>query len=251
MSDSLIIPEWPAPPNVKAAISTRLGGRSEKPYNTNNMGLHVGDRVDTVLANRESLLGELGLKRPPQWLEQIHGTRIVGAQSDNVVRTADGCYSREPGLACTVMTADCLPVLICDRGGAQVAAVHAGWRGLAKGILAEAVKTFSCEARQLLVYLGPAISGVHFEVGIEVLETFFEAARAPAQLEAVSAAFRPSERPLHFYADIYALARADLAELGVKAVYGGDACTYGEHERFFSYRRDGQTGRMVSLIWRD
>ncbi len=250
MSEQWISPEWPAPANVKVAISTRMGGESQPPFQSNNMGLHVGDQAERVLANRRMLLAQLALSSEPQWLEQVHGTRVVEAQADGRVRTADGCYTRETGLACVVMTADCLPVLICDRAGTQVSAVHAGWRGLAKGILAKAIDGFSCSPEQLLVYLGPAIGPDHFEVGIDVLEAYFEAARTPGQAEAVSQAFKPSrQRPLYFYADIYRLARAELEALGVTSIYGGDYCTYSEQERFYSYRRDRQTGRMASLIW--
>ena len=248
-TECLVSADWPAPTNVRVAMTTRAGGVSIAPFDSNNLGTHVGDNDIAVAANRAALQQQLALPTQPQWLEQIHGTRVVAAATDGRVRTADGCYSREAGVACAVMTADCLPVLICDRQGTQVAAVHAGWRGLAKGILAEALESFSCDAAQLLVYFGPALGSDHFEVGIEVLETFFAAARTPAQAEAVSAAFRPSPKPLHFYADLYALARAELATLGVEAIYGGDCCTYGDPQRFYSYRRDGKTGRMASLIW--
>lgn len=248
-SEHLILPQWPAPMNVKAVITTRQGGCSTVPYNSNNLGLHVGDREADVRQNRQALLAELGLSQPPQWLEQIHGAKVVEAQPDGLVRTADGCYSRQTGVACVVMTADCLPVLLCDREGRQVAAAHAGWRGLAKGILAEAVHSFDAEPSGIMAYLGPAISVNQFEVGIEVLEAYYESARTQEHLEAMTAAFRPSMRPLHFFADIYALARAELAALGVSEVYGGDFCTYSDPERFYSYRRESQTGRMASLIW--
>jgi len=249
LSEHLIRPRWPAPANVKAVITTRGGGCSAAPYDSNNLGLHVGDQEADVLENRQLLLAALGLRQPPQWLEQIHGAKVVEALPDGLVRTADGCYSHQPGVACVVMTADCLPVLLCDRQGRQVAAAHAGWRGLAKGILASTVESFAADPATIMAYLGPAISVDQFEVGIEVLEAYCESARSQEQLEAITAAFRPSMRPLHFYADIYALARAELAALGVRDVYGGDYCTYSEVERFYSYRRESQTGRMASLIW--
>ena len=249
MSDSWMIPDWPAPANVKAAISTRRGGVSLPPYDSNNMGLHVGDAEADVLANRQALQSDLGLTTEPQWLEQVHGVKVIDAKADSRTRTADGSFTRESGLACAVMTADCLPVLLCDKAGTQVCAVHAGWRGLAKGIVARALERFDCGGEQLLAYLGPAIGADHFEVGIEVLEAFFEVARNPAHAEAISRAFRPSNRPLHFYADLYQLAGAELAALGVTAVYGGEHCTYRDSDRFYSYRRERQTGRMVSLVW--
>lgn len=247
--ENIIIPDWPAPANVRSCITTRTGGVSQAPYESNNLALHVGDNPEDVRRNRQFLSESLQLARQPQWLEQIHGVKVVTARDDERVRTADGSYTLEPGQACVVMTADCLPVLLCDERGTQVAAVHAGWRGLAKGILERALDRFSCPASQLLAYLGPAIAQPHFEVGIDVLEVFFRAARSPLHSDEIAAAFKPSQRPMHFYADIYALARAELSALGVEAIYGGDYCTYADAERFYSYRRDKITGRMASLIW--
>ena len=243
------VPQWPAPANVRACITTREGGYSEGVYAANNMAAHVGDNPQLVARNRRVLCDSLPLEKAPQWLEQIHGVKVVRAQADALVRTADGSFSTEVGLACVVMTADCLPVLLCDRRGTQVAAVHAGWRGLAKGILERAIKRFNCPANQLLAYFGPAISQPHFEVGVEVLEAFFRVARNPAHSDAVAAAFQPAQRPLHFYADIYALARAELNALGVRQVYGGEDCTFRDAAQFYSYRRDKTTGRMASMIW--
>ncbi len=247
---SWITPDWPAPARVKACITTRVGGCSLAPYDRNNLALHVGDEPERVAVNREGLLSVLGLSRPVQWLEQVHGVKVVEARDDGRVRTADACQTRATGLACVVMTADCLPVLLCNRQGTQVAAVHAGWRGLAKGVISRACAAFDPQDT-LMAYLGPAISQPHFEVGIEVLEAFFASARSASQSEAVAAAFLPGRRPLHFYADIYALARAELAALGITDVYGGDRCTFAEARQFYSYRRDKVTGRMASLIWLD
>lgn len=245
-----ITPAWPAPANIRAAISTRLGGVSEAPYASLNLGLHVGDNPDAVAVNRRRLCNALGLALEPQWLEQVHGAKVIKAASDGLVRTADGSYSNQPGQACLVMTADCLPILLCDQQGSQVAALHCGWRSLAKGIVGRGVQKFSAPAGDLLAYLGPAISQPHFEVGIDVLEAFFKAARNAIHQEQIAAAFKPGNRPLHFYGDIYALARAELHALGVNAVYGGDYCTFADESRFYSYRRDKVTGRMASLIWR-
>lgn len=213
------------------------------------MGLHVGDDAAVVLQNRSELCALLQLQQAPQWLEQIHGVKVVKAKGDGLVRTADGSYSNEVGQACVVMTADCLPILLCDRQGTQVAAIHCGWRSLAKGIVARALDKFSCPAQQLMAYLGPAISQPHFEVGVDVLDAFFKAARSLPHSEEIAAAFKPAQRPLHFYADIYALARAELRALGITQIYGGGICTYAEAGRFYSYRRDKVTGRMASLIW--
>jgi YfiH family protein len=246
-----ITPDWPAPDNVRSYITTREGGVSLPPYASNNLGLHVGDNPEHVAANRARLSSCFGSQCSPQWLEQIHGVKVVHAKSDGVVRTADGSYSNQSGQACLVMTADCLPILLCDKQGREVAALHCGWRSLAKGICARALQKFDAKPGDLLAYLGPAISQPHFEVGIDVLEAFFKAARNPDHAEHIAKAFVSAQRPLHFYADIYALARAELTTLGIKAIYGGDYCTFTDSQRFYSYRRDKTTGRMASLIWRE
>lgn len=245
----IITPDWPAPAGVRAAITTRRGGVSEGAFADFNLAMHVGDTESSVEQNRARLRDALNLAREPQWLEQVHGRKVVQAESDGWVRTADGAHTTEADLACAVLTADCLPVLLCNRKGTRVSAVHAGWRGLAKGVLASAVARFEEPSSELMAYLGPALSQAHFEVGVEVLEAFFDAARNPEHADAVAAAFAPSARPLHFCADLYALARAELSSLGLEAVYGGDYCTYRDRERFYSYRRDQRCGRMASLIW--
>lgn len=244
-----ITPDWPAPANVRSHITTRAGGVSLPPYASNNLGLHVGDNPESVAANRAQLSAHLGLQNTPQWLEQIHGVKVVNAKTDGVVRTADGSYSNQPGHPCLVMTADCLPILLCDKQGTQVAALHCGWRSLAKGICARGLQKFSTKPGDILAYLGPAISQSHFEVGVDVLEAFFKAARSQQQADEIASAFISAQRPLHFYADIYALARAELHALGVTAIYGGNDCTYADEARFYSFRRDKVTGRMASLIW--
>lgn len=246
-----ITPDWPAPEGVKAFISTRAGGFSAAPYASNNLGLHVGDDPQLVEKNRAQLCARLGLAKTPQWLEQVHGVKVVNAKPDAVVRTADGSYSNQPGHTCLVMTADCLPILLCDKQGTQVAALHCGWRSLAKGICAKGIQKFSVQPSEIMAYLGPAISQPNFEVGVDVLEAFFKAARNELHTEQIAAAFVSAQRPLHFYADIYALARAELTALGVTDIYGGDFCTYTDATHFYSYRRDKTTGRMASLIWRE
>jgi polyphenol oxidase len=244
----IITPDWPAPPNVKSAITTRQGGASQGVYTSFNLGTHVKDEPEKVATNRELLVNQLGLKKTPQWLEQVHGNKVVEASDDGRVRTADACVTTEKGVACTVMTADCLPVLLCDKQGTQVAAVHCGWRSLAQSILQETLETFPNKS-QVMAYLGPAISCQHFEVGIDVLEAFFQSSLSTTHTDQIAKSFTPAKRPLHFYADIYALARAELSALGVMEIYGGDYCTYADVDRFYSYRRDGVTGRMASLIW--
>jgi YfiH family protein len=244
-----IEPDWPAPANVRSCLTTRSGGISVAPYASNNLGLHVGDDAQAVAHNRQQLCDQLGLTQNPQWLEQIHGVKVIDARSDGLVRTADGSFTTQVGVACVVMTADCLPILLCDKQGTQIAALHCGWRSLAGGICAGGLDKFNCARSDLLAYLGPAISQVHFEVGIDVLEAFFAVARNPRHADEIAAAFIPGTRPLHFYADIFALARAELKALGVTAIYGGGHCTFIEEELFYSFRRDKATGRMASLIW--
>ena len=248
-----IIPAWPAPANVCSLISTRRRGHSLSPYKSNNLGLHVGDNGVTVELNRRELCAGLALDKTPQWLNQIHGVKVVRAKADGLVRTADGSYSSEPGQACAVMTADCLPLLLCDGAvtgqATQVAAVHCGWRSLVKGITARARDKFTGDPQNLMAYLGPAISQTHFEVGIDVLDAFFKSSRNLQHTDAIAAAFIPAQRPLHFYANIYALAHAELTALGITNIHGGDYCTYADQARFYSFRRDGITGRMASLIW--
>lgn len=244
----IITPNWPAPANIRSAITCRDGGVSQDVYNSWNMGAHVNDDPVAVETNRKKLIEQLNLQKPPQWLEQVHGNKVIEAQADGRVRTADACFAQEKGLACVVMTADCLPVLLCDTQGTQVAAVHCGWRSLAQSILQNTLNQFA-QPSQVMAYLGPAISKQHFEVGIDVLEAFFQSSKSTAHTDQIAAAFSPGKRPLHFYADIYALARAELQALGVAHIFGGDYCTFAQKDKFYSYRRDGVTGRMASLIW--
>lgn len=244
----IITPHWPAPKNVRTAISCRDGGFSNGVYQSWNMGTHVNDDASAVESNRKKLIEQLSLPKTPQWLEQVHGNKVVEALSDGRVRTADACHTQESGLACVVMTADCLPVLLCDKDGKQVAAVHCGWRSLAQSILQKTLDQFP-QSSEVMAYLGPAISKLHFEVGVDVLEAFFQSSLSGGHTDKIAAAFTPGKRPMHFYADIYALARAELQEMGVKNIFGGDYCTFVQRDRFYSFRRDGITGRMASLIW--
>ncbi len=238
----LLIPAWPAPASVRAVISTRNGGVSQSPFDSLNLGDHVGDDPAAVAENRQRLEVAAQLPATPIWLNQVHGTRVLDCAESVRNREADAGITSRPGQVCVVMTADCLPVLLCNRTGSRVAAVHAGWRGLADGVIEAALAGFADSAEQLLVWLGPAIGPDAFEVGPEVRERFLQ--DDPA---AVSA-FRPG-RPGHWLADIYQLARLRLERAGVGFIGGGDYCTVTEPERFFSYRRDKVTGRMASLIW--
>ncbi len=236
--------DWPAPAQVRTAISTRNGGTSCGPYAGNNLALHVGDNPEAVLRNRAHLARQLG-QQEWQWLEQVHGTQLVEAGSQAGVPQADGCYTRMLNQVCAVMTADCLPVLLCDPAGRQVAAVHAGWRGLVQGMLPAAVQAFALPPEQLLVYLGPAISQPHYEVGQKLLD---QLARHWPDSQWQDA-LRPSKRAGHHLLDLFHLARLALAGAGVKHIYGGSHCTYADPQHFYSYRRDGVTGRFVSAIW--
>ncbi len=244
----VILPDWPAPSSIKAAVSTRRGGVSAGPWRSLNLASHVGDNDLSVQQNWQLLGALLGLPGAPQLLEQVHGIDLIQAQNDGVIRRADACYSDRREVVCTVMTADCLPILICDRAGMEVAAVHAGWRGLAGGIVASVVRQFRSRPDQLLVWLGPAISQPHFEVGEDVYRAFLANAPTWGSTQQVDACFirTGSDR---WHADIYALARLALSAEAVTQVYGGDCCTFADPESFYSYRRDGQTGRMASLIW--
>ncbi|VEI65066.1 Laccase domain protein yfiH [Serratia quinivorans] len=240
--DSLILPDWPLPAGVKACSTTRHGGISLPPYDSLNLGTHVGDDARAVADNRQRLVEGAGLPQMPVWLEQIHGTHVVrlDGQTPADLR-ADAVYSNVPGQVCAVMTADCLPVLFCSQAGDEVAAAHAGWRGLCNGVLEQTLAAFAAEPGRISAWLGPAIGPQQFEVGPEVRAAFI------AVDDAAAAAFTPQGDK--FLADIYLLARQRLQRAGIHAIYGGDRCTVSEISHFFSYRRDGITGRLASLIW--
>ena len=239
-SSEWLLPDWPAPANVRACVTTRAGGVSAEPFASFNLGDHVEDDPHAVTANRQRLRAALGCE--PAWLRQVHSPDAVPADCTQVL-TADANWTDVPGRACAVLTADCLPVLFCDRAGTRVAAAHAGWRGLAGGVLENTLAALDMPASEVLVWLGPAIGPQSFEVGAEVRDAFL-ASHPQAEL-----AFRASANPGKFLADLYSLARIRLAAAGVTAVYGGGLDTYTD-PRFFSYRRAARTGRFASLIWR-
>jgi len=262
-----LVPHWRVSPRVHALVTTRVGGVSLPPYGRwvdgreaaggLNLGLHTGDDPAHVAQNRARLRALAGARAV--WLEQVHGGTVVRADEvplDGPPVRADASVTSEPGIACLVMVADCLPVLLCDANGRAVGAAHAGWRGLAGGIVETTAQRVAdlaqCGAQTLHAYLGPAIGPNAFEVGDDVREAFIAAA-APGERDATARAFvarDSSEKPTgKHYADLYALARARLARLGVTRVTGGDACTVTDRERFYSYRRDGVTGRMAALVW--
>lgn len=233
-------PDWPAPSHVKSLVSTRKGGVSNAPYERFNLGDHVGDDPDAVMKNRQILA--MSLPQSPMWLTQTHSTTVVKSSEYLGLCEADASYTNEANIVSVVMTADCLPVLFCDDKGSQVAAAHAGWRGLLDGILEQTVACFS-ESSTILAWLGPAIGPDAFEVGQEVKDMFCQ--KHPQ----VEGCFKPSKQQGKWLADLYGLARYRLQAIGVTQVYGGEFCTFYEAGRFFSYRRDGVTGRMASCIW--
>ncbi|WP_455425447.1 purine nucleoside phosphorylase YfiH [Dryocola sp. LX212] len=238
----IIIPQWPLPPGVGACSSTRIGGVSLSPYDAMNLGAHCGDNPDCVEENRRLFYAASGMPSKPVWLEQVHGKAVLRLTGEPYAsKRADASYSNTPGTVCAVMTADCLPVLFCNKAGTEVAAAHAGWRGLCDGVLEETVACFKDSPENIIAWMGPAIGPGAFEVGPEVREAFMQKdAKADA-------AFRPAGEK--YFADIYDLARQRLANAGIGQVYGGDRCTHSEAGDFFSYRRDRITGRMASFIW--
>ncbi len=274
ISNHCISPNWPAPKNVRALQTTRNGGVSAAPYASLNLGDHVGDELLAVERNR--MLLEPLLPSEPVWLKQVHGTAVVDAGHTTCWPEGDACVSFHPGAVCVVMTADCLPVLLCDEQGSVVGAVHAGWRGLCDGIIESTARAMNVPPGTLMAWLGPAIGPQAFEVGEEVRAAFITRQReaaaaftpspptpdnfasasadselrvlAPLPLAGEGGALAPGEGE-KWYADIYQLARLRLNALGITRIYGGGLCTHTDSVRFFSYRRDGVTGRMGTFIW--
>jgi len=237
-----IIPQWPAPARVRACSTQRQGGISTAPWDALNLGGHVGDNPDDVARNRQLLAEQIGLPAMPQWLDQVHGTDVVRlAPGETDVLRADASITAQTGVVCAIMTADCLPVLFCSQDGAEVAAAHAGWRGLCAGVLEKTLAEFRSPPDQIHVWLGPAIGPEAFEVGAEVRQAFM------AQDPRAGHAFRPSGEK--YYADIWQLARLRLQAAGVESISANSRCTYSQRDDFFSFRRDGMTGRMATLIW--
>ncbi|CAK9885952.1 MAG: Polyphenol oxidase [Candidatus Erwinia impunctatus] len=240
---SLLYPEWSAPEGVCAASTTRVGGVSLGSWASLNLGSHVGDSLEHVQENRQRLGRGAGMASLPVWLDQVHGTSVLkldGSMPASVL--ADAAYSAIPGVVCAVMTADCLPVLFCSLDGTEVAAAHAGWRGLANGVIEATLACFRAPAEEIIAWMGPAIGPEAFEVGSEVRDIFV------AKNAADAAAFRASGEK--YYADIWCLASNRLRASGVIQISGGGQCTFSNPARFFSYRREGITGRMASCIWR-
>jgi polyphenol oxidase len=252
VSAAWLEPAWPAPTGVRALSTFRSGGASAAPYASLNLGGHVGDLAQAVAENRRRLKAAAGLPAEPAWLTQVHGTSVVDldaaqdAAADladvGSVATADAAFTRRRGRVCAILTADCLPVLLAADSGDLVAAAHAGWRGLAGGVIEATVQALPVAPDQLMAWLGPAIGPQHFEVGAEVREAVL------AGDPGADSAFATNARG-RFMADLSALARRRLAALGIDRVYGGGQCTFADENRYFSHRRDGATGRQATLIW--
>ncbi len=238
-----IKPDWPLPPGINAAVTLRTGGVSTGSYASLNPASHVNDDPINVAANRDIIRNMLQLPSDPVWLQQVHGVAVAKADQISDLPEADASYTNQAGTVCAVLTADCLPVLFCGDNGDVVGAAHAGWRGLQAGVIEQTLQAMNC--REVSVWLGPAIGPDNFEVGDEVREAFL------ADNTKVTGAFK-SNGPDKWLANIYQLARLQLADLGADQIYGGGLCTVADPQRFYSYRRDGAaTGRMASLIWRD
>jgi polyphenol oxidase len=254
VSAGWIEPDWPAPRGVRALSTFRTGGTSGAPYASLNLGDHVGDIAHAVAENRRRLALQAGLPSEPAWLSQVHGIAVadLDAAGDSgpgravgptrAVGPADAAFSRQPGRVCAILTADCLPVLLAADTGDLVAAAHAGWRGLAAGVIEATVRALKVPPARLMAWLGPAIGPRHFEVGSEVREALL------AGDPGAASAFAANERG-RFMADLGALVRRRLAALGVAQIYGSSECTFAAAERYFSHRRDGVTGRQATLIW--
>ena len=236
-----IIPDWPMAASVKALITTRAGGVSAGPYASFNLGLRTGDDPQAVAANRAALTAHL--PQPPRWLRQVHSSRVVEADALSKAFEADAAVARRPNTVCAVLVADCIPVLLADRAGATVGIAHAGWRGLAAGVIENTVRSMACDPRELSAYLGPGIGPTAFEVGDDVRDALL------ARDAGAADAFTPHAAG-KWLADLFLLARRCLHRSGVDAIYGGTHCTYSDAGRFFSYRRNRTTGRMAALIWR-
>ena len=242
MNPFWLVPDWPAPITVRALSTWRQGGASTPPYASLNLGEHVGDAPARVAENRRRLAAAAQLPAEPRWLAQIHGTRVTDLDADGLPGPADAAFSRQPGRVCAILTADCLPILLAADSGDLVAAAHAGWRGLAGGIIEATVAALAVPPASLLAWLGPAIGPRHFEVGQEVRAALLE-----LDPEAETA-FAPNARG-RFMADLELLARRRLMGAGIGRIYGGGRCTFADDDRYFSHRRDGVTGRQATLIW--
>ncbi len=239
----LLVPDWPLPPGVRAVQTTRVGGYSAGPWASLNLALHTGDDPAIVHRNRQHLSRLLDLPEPPVWPRQVHGSGVASADAVTGDTEADAVIAAAAGEVCSVQTADCLPVLFASTDGQEVGAAHAGWRGLAGGVLEATLRAMQHPPEAITAWLGPAIGPEAFEVGPEVRAVFLN------QDPEAATAFRPGLGD-RWFADVYHLARQRLERAGVREIHGGGRCTHRESHTFFSYRRDGRCGRMATLIWR-
>lgn len=239
-----ISPNWSVPNNVHGFSTTRQGGVSQVPYESFNLGNHLGDNPEDVKTNRQLLVEKFGLPQLPIFLTQTHSTRVITLpyKGDNL--DADAVYTNQPNQICLVMTADCLPVLFTNKQGTEVASAHAGWRGLCDGILEETIKCFQCPRNEIIAWFGPAIGPKAFQVGQDVVDQF-----VAKDTQAQDAFVNDTTRKGKFLGNLYQIARQRLDKMEVTHIYGGEHCTYTEAEQFFSFRRDVNTGRMATLIW--
>ena len=241
-ASSYIFPSWPVPSSIRAYVSTRIGGVSSAPFDGLNLGLHVHDDPGSVIQNRQLFASYIDMPDSTTWLNQVHGTDVVSLPCESLPDSADAASSSSVNQVCAVLTADCLPVFFCNQAGTQVAVAHAGWRGLCAGVLESTLSQFD-KKDSVIVWLGPAIGPDAFEVGEEVREAFMSV------IPDAVAAFKPAQEAGKWLGDLYLLAKQRLVAAGVTQIYGGDYCTFTDEERFYSYRRDGKTGRMASVIW--
>lgn len=233
--------DWPAPKHVRAGTSLRIGGVSENPYSDFNLANHVGDKPDNVKTNRETLIRHLNLQEEPVWLNQTHSSSIISIDSDSSNRNADASYATTKNRICAVMTADCVPLLFCNKEGTKVAAIHAGWKGICNGIIENAIQIFS-NPDTILVWIGPCISADYYEVGNDVYDGCLNHSKM------LKSAFKPN-RSHHWHADLNKIVKILLENSGVGSIYECGLCTFEMDNLFYSYRRDGMTGRTASLIW--
>ena len=236
---------WPAPANIKAGTTTRIPGCSQPPFDSFNLAMHVGDAAQDIVQNRSDLIEILNLPSEPVWLQQIHSGNAVQYRKGMVSPRADAMYTNLQGIVCVVLTADCIPILLCASSGQEIAVVHAGWRGLNKGIITNALKEFSADPGEIMAWIGPGISREHYEVGDDVRQAF---KGLPAAV--LDECFTPADQN-KWLADLAGLATAELKSAGLTGVYHSGHCTYRDSSRYFSYRREKKTGRMASLIWID
>ena len=234
--------DWPVPEHVQAGTTTRIGGYSRGTYASMNLASHVDDNPDYVFQNRILIREQLSLPDEPLWLQQIHSNKVINLAKENVNQPADGAYTNKHNQICVVLTADCLPLLLCNTTGTEIAAIHIGWRGFSRNIITSALNAFTAKPQELMAWIGPYISAKHYEVGEEVRTACLKL------INDTNTVFRPA-RPGHWFADMQGLVRQQLQTAGVHEIFGGDNCTYTDYQHFYSYRRDGITGRVASFIW--